>query len=139
MGRPKKASVPAESAQEQRDELNVGTNTSGALEAAEGAVPGQIIGPADETELRGCQEDEAVLQEGLLTEYAVTAEGGLNLRAQPGLDAPIMAVLPFGAGVYAEGEPMGGWLYVRTGRLEGWMMAAHLDPLPLPEPVSDDV
>ena len=139
MGRTKKASAATESAQAQRGELNVGTDTSGALEASEGAVSGQIIGPSDESELLGCQEDEAVLQEGMLTEYAVSAERGLNLRAGPGLDAPIIAVLPFGAGVYAEGEPMGGWLYVHTGRLEGWMVAAYLDPLPLPELVSGDI
>ena len=139
MGRSRKVATPAESAQETRDELNVGMDTSEAPGAAEGAVTGQIVGPVDESALLGCQEDEAVLMESLLTEYAVAAEGGLNLREQPGLDAPVVAVLPFGAGVYAGDEPMGGWLHVRTGRLEGWMMAAHLDPLPLLALASGDV
>lgn len=147
MGRPRKAAVPPPGgAQETGDELEMGMDTPGAQEAAEGAQEaaksagtGQIIGPEDASELLGCQEDEAVLQEGLLTEYAVTAKGGLKLRTGPGLDARVIAVLPFGAGVYTDGEPMGGWLQVRTGRLEGWMMAAHLDPLPLPALASGDV
>lgn len=134
MGRPKKAAASAESVQEQRDELNVGTDTSGALEAAEGAVPGQIIGPADESELLGCQEDEAELKEGLLVEYAVASANGLRLRQEPSLDAAILAVLPQGDGVFCDGEPgPEGWFHVRTGRLEGWMLARHLEELPLPE------
>lgn len=140
MGRPRKAAGPPPGgAQEARDELKMGMDTPGAQEAAKNAGTDQIIGPADESELLGCQEDEAVLQEGLLTEYAVTAEGGLKLWAEPGLDAGIIAVLPCGAGVYTDGEPMGGWLPVRTGWLEGWMMAAHLDPLPLPVLAPGDV
>ncbi len=139
MARKKRDAAPPESSQEARGELEMGMDTPTAQETSEGAGNGQIIGPVDESELMGCQEDAAVLQEGLLTEYAVTAEGGLNLRAGPGLDAGIIAVLPCGAGVYAEDEPMGGWLYVRTGRLEGWMMAAHLDPLPLPVLAPGDV
>lgn len=139
MGRSRKAAAPAENAQEPRNELNAGMDTSGDPEAAEGIVAGQIIGPEDESALLGCQEDETVLMESLLTEYAVAAEPGLNLREQPGLDAPVVAVLPFGAGVYAEDEPTGNWLHVRTGRLEGWMVAAHLEPLPLPELISGDV
>ncbi len=139
MARKKRDTAPPESSQEARGELEMGMDTPTAQETSEGAGNGQIIGPVDESELMGCQEDAAVLQEGLLTEYAVTAEGGLNLRAGPGLDAGIIAVLPCGAGVYAEDEPMGGWLYVRTGRLEGWMMAAHLDPLPLPVLAPGDV
>ena len=139
MARKKRDTAPPESSQEARGELEMGMDTPTAQETSEGAGNGQIIGPVDESELMGCQEDAAVLQEGLLTEYAVTAEGGLNQRAGPGLDAGIIAVLPCGAGVYAEDEPMGGWLYVRTGRLEGWMMAAHLDPLPLPVLAPGDV
>lgn len=140
MGKPRKAAAPPPGgAQEARDELEMGMDTPEAQETAKSAGTGQIIGPADESELLGCQEDEAVLQEGLLTEYAVTAQGGLKLRTGPGLDARIIAVLPFGAGVYTDGEPMGGWLQVRTGRLEGWMMAAHLDPLPLLALASGDV
>lgn len=142
MAKAKKAAASPESFQKAQEELKMGVDTmdtTGTQEAAEGIATGQIIGPADESELLGCQEDEAVLQEGMLTEYTVTAEGGLNLRAGPGLDARIIAVLPFGAGIYTDGEPMGGWFQVRTGRLEGWMMAAHLDPLPLPALAPGDV
>lgn len=87
-----------------------------------------------ESELLGCQ-DEAELQEGLLLEYAVTAENGLYLRAGPSVDSAALAVLPWGAGVFAEGgsEPENGWLRVRTGRLAGYMMEQHLEALPLPE------
>ena len=100
MARKKRDAAPPESSQEARGELEMGMDTPTAQETSEGAGNGQIIGPVDESELMGCQEDAAVLQEGLLTEYAVTAEGGLNLRAGPGLDAGIIAVLPCGAGVY---------------------------------------
>lgn len=92
----------------------------------------ETIGPEDESELLGCQE-EAELAEGLLTEYAVTAETGLYLREGPGVDSAALAALPQGAGVLAEGEAEDGWLRVRTGRLEGWMMAQYLEALPLPE------
>lgn len=71
--------------------------------------------------------------EGLLAEYAVTSESGLNLRDAPGMDGAVLAELPRGAGVYSYGEAQDGWLRVRTGRLEGWMLAKHLEKLPLPE------
>ena len=71
--------------------------------------------------------------EGLLAEYAVTSESGLNLRDAPGMDGAVLAELPRGAGVYSYGEAQGGWLRVRTGRLEGWMLAKHLEELPRPE------
>lgn len=71
--------------------------------------------------------------EGLPAEYAVTSESGLNLRDAPGMDGSVLAELPRGAGVYSYGEAQDGWLRVRTGRLEGWMLAKHLEELPLPE------
>lgn len=37
--------------------------------------------------------------EGLLAEYAVTSESGLNLRDAPGMDGAVLAELPRGAGV----------------------------------------
>ncbi len=43
------------------------------------------------------------------------------------------AQLPRSAGVYGEEGPVDGWLFVCTGRLEGWMMSQYLEPLPLPE------
>lgn len=71
--------------------------------------------------------------EGLIAEYAVTAEAGLNLRDAPGYHGSILAELPHGAGVYSYDKPVDGWLCVRTGRLEGWMLAEYLEELPLPE------
>lgn len=79
-------------------------------------------------------EDEAELTEGVLQPYAVAFKGVLLLRQEPRLDAPIVAVLPCGAGVFADGESgPDGWLHVLTGRLSGWMMAEYLEALPLPE------
>lgn len=71
--------------------------------------------------------------EGLIRAYAVTAEGLLNLRDAPGYHGAILAELPRGAGVYSYEKPVDGWLHVRTGRLEGWMLAEYLEELPLPE------
>ena len=83
-------------------------------------------------------EDGAILAEGVLQPYAVTHEGGLRLRQEPRLDAATIAVLPCGAGVFADEEPgPEGWLHVLTGRLSGWMMAKYLEELPLPE-LNDD-
>lgn len=80
------------------------------------------------------QEDEAVLSEAVLQPYAVAFKGGLRLRQEPRLDAPIITELPCGAGVYADGESgPDGWLHVLTGKLSGWMMSEYLEALPLPE------
>lgn len=88
------------------------------------AAPETAVGPQD-ARMEGL--------EGLLAEYAVTSESGLNLRDAPGLDGAVLAEMPRGAGVYSYGEARDGWLRVRTGRLEGWMLAKHLEELPLPE------
>ena len=128
MAKAKKTAASPESAQEAREELKVSVDTPGAQEAAEGAASGQIIGPADPAELLGCQ-DEAELQEGELTEYAVAAEHGLRLRKRPSLDAPVIAVLPWGAGVFADEPPVGEWVCVTTGLLSGYMLAKYLVPL----------
>lgn len=128
MARNKKDAAPPESAQEARDGLGMGMDIPGPQEAAEGAANGQINGPADEIGPLDCQ-DEAELQEGGLTEYAVTAEGGLRLRERPDLEAPVLAVLPWGAGVFADEPQAGEWLPVTTGLLSGYMLAKHLAPL----------
>lgn len=109
MGRTKKISAPAEGVQEERNGLELGADLSGA------------------------QPDESTLLEGLIAEYAVTAEGGLNLRDAPGYHGAILSELPRDAGVYSYDKPVDGWLHVRTGRLEGWMLAEYLEELPLPE------
>ena len=128
MAKKKQAPMPPESAQYAQDELEMGADTTGAQEAAEEAATGQIISQPDEGALAGCQ-DEAELFEWTLTEYAVTAEGGLRLRERPSPDAPIIAVLPWGAGVFTDEPPLGGWVCVTTGLLSGYMMAEHLAPL----------
>lgn len=97
------------------------------------AVTQEVIGPEEPEELLGCQEDEMDAAGSALPLCAVTAAGGLRLRQEPNLQAPVIAELPCGAGVYAEGEAVNGWLHVRTGRLEGFMMARYLEVLPLPE------
>ena len=108
-----------------------------------------------------------MLQEGTLTEYAVTGCEALNLRELPDLSARVLAALPRGAGVQGSSSafqaddrsgslttalgasfgcaeqpprqpaaaqgPVDGWIFVRTGRLEGWMMSKYLEALPLPE------
>ena len=128
MAKTKKAAAPTESAQEARGGLEMGVDTPVVQGAAEGAANGQIIGPADAGELAGCR-DEAELSEGTLTEYSVTAERGLRLRERPSLDAPVLAVLPWGAGVFADEPPVGEWVCVTTGLLSGYMLAKHLAPL----------
>lgn len=102
------------------------TKRTGAVPAE---VPQEIVGQKGETGPLG-RQDELDLAEGLLEPYAVTAKGGLRLRVEPTLDAPVITVLPCGAGVFGDGEPgPDGWRYVFTGRLSGWMMNRHLEPL----------
>ncbi len=130
MAKAKKSTAAAEAAQETRESQEMAQAAEQAAEDSRAAQ--ETIGPEDGSELLGCQ-DKAELQEGLLLEYAVTAETGLFLRAGPSVDSAALAVLPWGAGVFAEGEPEKGWLRVRTGRLAGYMMEQHLEALPLPE------
>ena len=79
-------------------------------------------------------QDEADLEETEFIEYAVTAAGGLRLREEPSLNAPVVAVLPCGVGVLGNSRPAeNGWRQVFTGRLFGWMLDKFLEPLELPE------
>lgn len=99
------------------------TKKTTAAERGHGTAPGSIAeAPSPVTQ-----------PERLITEYAVTVEGLLNLRDAPGFHGAILAALPQGAGVYSYDKPVDGWIHVRTGRLEGWMLAEHLEELPLPE------
>lgn len=145
MGRTRKPATAApETAQEAQEQQNVSQDTQGqetAAEAAqraaetvqEGAVTQEIAGPDDPADLLGCEDADYVpTAEGLYVEYAVNAKGGLRLREEPSMDAPIIAVLPRGAGVLACEEPENGWLHVRTGRLKGWMMSKFLEAIPWP-------
>lgn len=134
MAKAKKSTAAAKTAQETRESQEMAQDIQAAEQAAQSGQPArETISPEDESELLGCQ-DEAELQESLLLEYAVTAENGLYLRAGPSADSAALAVLPWGAGVFAEGGgPEKGWLRVRTGRLAGYMMEQYLEALPLPE------
>lgn len=128
MGRTKKPAAAPENAQKARDGLDESMDISTPGEGSEGTLAGRVVGPADPAELLGCQE-EAELSEGVLTEYSVTAEGGLRLRERPFPNAPVIAVLPWGAGVFADEPPVGEWLCVTTGLLSGYMQVKHLAPL----------
>ena len=141
MARARNADKAAESAQEAREAQGSSSafqadDRSGGLSAAQDMPQdtqgaGALPGGAEDGQKR---PDKEQLAECVLTEYAVTGCEALNLRAEPVLDAPIVAQLPRGAGVFEGAEPgPEGWLHVRTGRLEGWMMSKYLEALPLPE------
>lgn len=58
--------------------------------------------------------------------YAVAWNSGLHLRCAPGMDQGILAVLADGEAVEAAGEEADGWLPVKTGQGDGWVMARYL-------------
>ena len=140
MARPKKTETTAtEAAQETQDAQQMSRDAQESETASEAAESGQdevsqeIIGPDGPEELLGCQ-DEADLEGTEFIEYAVTAEGGLRLREEPSLDAPVVAVLPCGVGVLGSASPAeNGWRQVFTGRLSGWVKDEFLERLALPE------
>lgn len=58
--------------------------------------------------------------------YAVAWNSGLHLRCAPGMNQGILAVLADGEAVEAAGEEDGGWLPVKTGQGDGWVMTRYL-------------
>ena len=54
---------------------------------------------------------------------ALTAPTGANVRAGPGLDYQILGVITSGATVPATGRDSGGWLWVESAHLAGWVAA----------------
>lgn len=58
--------------------------------------------------------------------YAVAWNSGLHLRCAPGVDQGILAALADGETVEATGEEADGWLPVKTGQGDGWVMARYL-------------
>ncbi len=58
--------------------------------------------------------------------YAVAWNSGLHLRAAPGMNQGILAVLADGETVEATGEEADGWLPVKTGQGDGWVMTRYL-------------
>ena len=74
----------------------------------------------------------ASLNEPAAVECVVASKTGLHLRVAPSLDGAILAILPFGSGVFmadSAAEADEEWVMVRTGWLKGWVMACHLCPL----------
>ena len=61
--------------------------------------------------------------------YKVTAMQGLNLRRDPGMEHPVLRVLPFDAVVEARGKSVqvneASWLPVQ----DGWVAEAYLAPV----------
>lgn len=55
--------------------------------------------------------------------YTVSYPGGLNLRAGPGKNFPVLRVLQPGAAVKAEGEAQDNWLPVEGG----WVNQMYLE------------
>ena len=102
-------------------------------------VTRETVGPEDPAELLGCQDEEAQedanpqapadLPPDAPLEYAVAGCDALNLRKSPGLDSPVIAVLPRGAGVSDTGRVQNDWWEVVTGRLTGWVLAEYLEPV----------
>lgn len=125
MEKVRRASAPAEGAQEAREGLKVGIDTPAAREGAKGAASAQIIGPADPAELLGCQDGEERVS-NFIAEHIVVPESGLNMRMNPDSDADILAVLPCDSGVTATGLVKGPWMEVVTGRLVGWVLRDFL-------------
>lgn len=58
--------------------------------------------------------------------YTVAWSSGLHLRAAPGINQGILAVLADGEAVEATGEEDGGWLPVKTAQGDGWVMTRYL-------------
>ena len=118
-----------DSAQEAQDgqELQDVSRDTEMGESAEGT-------PFSSAEQLSRQPAAAQLEETEFIEYAVAAKGGLRLREEPSLDAPVAAVLPCGVGVLGNTRPAeDGWRQVFTGRLFGWVMDKFLEALELPE------
>jgi len=131
MGRTKKDAVTApEAVQETQEPQEVSQGPETAPRVAEcpqeRATPQEVIGPENETELLGCQ-DEAHGDPPL--EYAVAGCDLLNLRERPGLDARIITALPRGVGVSDTGQRQDDWWEVATGRLTGWVLSTYLEPV----------
>lgn len=119
MGRTKKNAAAAP-----EDVQEPGTVPEGVEAPPEGC--GKIIGPEDEAELLGCQDEPP---DDPPSQYAVTASPGLNLREEPSKAAPIITELPHGVGLFPTGVTQGAWCEVTTGRLTGWVLGEFLEPL----------
>ena len=105
-------------------------NVSKAAESAQaapqtGALPASAGGQnAAQAAVQAAPETPAV--QNTPKRYAVAWGSGLHLRAAPGMDQDILAVLADGEAVEAADEEADGWLPVKTGQGDGWVMARYL-------------
>ena len=99
-------------------------NVSETAESAQ-AVPqtGALPAPTDDQNAAQATASAALAAP---KRYAVAWGSGLHLRAAPGMDQGILAVLADGETVEVAGEEADGWLPVKTGQGDGWVMARYL-------------
>lgn len=106
------------------------SKTSESAQAASqtGALPASADGQnAAQTAAQAAPESpEAPAVPAVPKRYAVAWNSGLHLRCAPGMDQGILAVLADGEAVEAAGEETDGWLPVKTGQGDGWVMARYL-------------
>lgn len=96
-------------------------NISKAAESAQAAPQaGALPAPADD------QNAAQAAAQAAPRRYAVAWGSGLHLRAAPGMDQGILAVLADGEAVEAADAEADGWLPVKTGQGDGWVMARYL-------------
>lgn len=99
-------------------------NISKAAESAQ-AVPqtGALPAPTDD---QNAAQATASVTLAAPKRYAVAWGSGLHLRAAPGMDQGILTVLADGEAVEAADEEADGWLPVKTGQGDGWVMVRYL-------------
>lgn len=105
-------------------------NVNKAAESAQAAPQtGALPAPADDqntAQAAAQAAPEPPAAQAAPKRYAVAWNSGLHLRCAPGMDRGILAVLADGEAVEAAGEEADGWLPVKTGQGDGWVMARYL-------------
>lgn len=105
-------------------------NVSKAAESAQAAPQtGALPAPTDDqnaAQAAAQAAPEPPAAQAAPKRYAVAWNSGLHLRCAPGMDQGILAVLADGEAVEAAGEETDGWLPVKTGQGDGWVMARYL-------------
>lgn len=106
-------------------------NVSKAAESAQavpqtGALPATSAGGQSAAQAAVQAAPEAPAVQTAPKRYAVAWNSGLHLRCAPGMDQGILAVLADGETVEATGEETDGWLPVKTGQGDGWVVARYL-------------
>lgn len=99
-------------------------NISKAAESTQAAFQaGALPAPTDD---QNAAQATAPAAQAAPKRYAVAWNSGLHLRCAPGMDQGILAVLADGEAVEAAGEEADGWLPVKAGQGDGWVMARYL-------------